>query len=88
MRQNTTINFDLNLEDFSAYLSCAIKNLDLVRDALYRDIQAMEEHQTYLGTETLMACYDAMFTTVRELDRIHEEMDAAIDAAYTKEEMP
>jgi len=71
-----------DMEAASAWLSCAIKNLSLVQDALYQDIFALERERIFLGTGHLMSCCDAMNTTVRELDRIRAEMDAAIEADH------
>ncbi len=84
MRQNTTINFDYDLESSSVFLSCAIDNLYLLRDCVYRDVFAMEEAQKFLGTGHLMSCCDAMTTAFRELERIKAGMDAAIKAELQK----
>ncbi len=74
----------INMEDASTMLSCAIANLNLIRDALYRDIFAMEKEQKFLGTGYLMSCVDAMCSACEALYQIRDEMDAAIEAEYTK----
>ncbi len=74
----------INMEDARAWLSCAIANLNLIQDALYADLFAMEKAQAFLGTGHLMSCCAAMGAACRELDRIRDEMDAAIEAEYTK----
>ncbi len=76
----------INMEDASALLTCAIANLNLIRDAFYTDVFAMKMAQAFLGTEHLMSCCDAMFAACCELDRIRDEMDAAIEAEYAKGE--
>ena len=86
MCQNTTINFNYDLESSSRFLSCAIDNLYLVRDWIYRDLFAMEKEHSYMGVDHVMSCCDAMTTTFRELERIKADMEAAIDAAYTKKD--
>lgn len=75
----------INMEDVSALLTCAIANLNLIRNAFYSDVFAMKEAQMFLGTDHLMSCCDAMYAACGELDRIRDEMDAAIEAAYSKE---
>ena len=84
MRQNSESKFDFDLESSRTFLSCAIANLALIQDWLYRDIFAMEERQQFLGTDHLKAWRDAMTTTFRELERIQADMDSAITAAFTK----
>ncbi len=74
----------INMEDASILLSCAIANLNLIKDALYQDVFAMKKAQAFLWTGHLMLCCDAMGAACRELDRIRDEMDAAIEAEYTK----
>ncbi len=76
--------FSFDLNDAHTWMSCAIENLYLLRDELYRDIFAMKQEQKFLGTGHLMSCCDAMGTALRELDRIRDEMNAAIEAEYTK----
>lgn len=84
MRKNEGSTLHLNMEDISVFLSSARKNLNILRDEIYRDLFAMEETQRFLGTGHLMECCDAMFTTLRELDRIQEELDAVVDRQYAK----
>lgn len=76
--------FDFDLESTSCFLSCAIDNLTLLRDGIYQDLFAMEEQKKYMGTGHMQACCDAMTTTFHELERIKEEMDAAIEAEYSE----
>lgn len=84
MRQISESKFDFDLEDTSLYLSCAIKTFRLVQDELSRNILAMDSHQKFLGTAHMKECCDAMYTVLRELDRIQADMDSAITAAFTK----
>ncbi len=84
MHKKTTINFDYDLENSCLYLSCAIKNLNLLRDEISKDILTEKKAGISLGTGHIEECLAAMFTAIRELERIQADMDAAIDAAYTR----
>lgn len=82
MREDKGSVLQSGVEDISTCLSSARKNLNILRDAIYQDLFVMEETQKFMGTGHLMECCDAMFTTLREMDRIQEELDAEIDARY------
>lgn len=85
MREKTNNDFLFDLECSSGLLSSAIKNLYLLRDGLYSDVFAMEKRQAFLGTDHLMDCCDAMTTAFRELERIQDEIDAIVNAAYAEQ---
>lgn len=71
-----------DLETVSLFLSGAIKNLRILREEMESDLLAQKRSGINLGPEHLMDCCDAMGTVLRELDRINEELDAVVDAAY------
>ncbi|MEY8316005.1 hypothetical protein AALB19_01660 [Oscillospiraceae bacterium 50-58] len=70
------------LETVSLFLSSAIKNFRILREEMESDLLAQKRSGINLGPEHLMDCCDAMGTVLRELDRINEELDAVVDAAY------
>lgn len=73
---------NMDLESMSLFLSCAIKTFHILREEMERDLLAQRRTNLYLGPEHLLDCCDAMCTVLRDLDRINEELDAAVDAEY------
>ncbi len=77
--------FEFCMEDSALHLDCAIKNLRLLQDEICREISAMKKTDIFLVTGHMEECCDAMFSTLRELERIQSEMDSAIEVLYKKE---
>ncbi len=73
---------NIDLETVSLFLSSAIKTFRILREEMERDLLAQRRTNLYLGPDHLLDCCDAMCTVLRDLDRINEELDAAVDAEY------
>ena len=74
----------INLEDSSLYLSCAIKNLNILLEGIQHDLAFIEKTGKFYGVGNLQAYCDAMYSAIRALDYLQDNMDTAIEAAYTK----
>ena len=74
----------INMEDAKLYLSCATKNLTILLEGIQEDLMMIEKTESWLGTSNLMDHCDALFFAIRSLDMLQADMDAAIEAAYTK----
>lgn len=84
MYPKTSNQFDYDLETSACFLSCAIRSLYLLQDLLGQNICAGKEAKGPPSLGFLAECCDAMTPAIHELDRILEEMEAAIRAAYGK----
>lgn len=73
---------NIDLESMSLFLSCAIKTFRILREEMEQDLLFQKRTNLYVGPEHLLDCCDAMCTVLRDLDRINEELDAAVDAEY------
>lgn len=78
----TNLRFDI--EDASMYLSSAIKNLRILKEAMEGDLLAQKRTSIYLGPDHLLDCCDAMCTVLRELDRLNEELEAIVTSMCQK----
>lgn len=78
--------FDYDLETSACFLTCAIRSLYLLQDLLGQNICAGKEAKGPPSLGFLAECCDAMTPAIHELDRIRDEMEAAINAAYKKGE--
>lgn len=76
--------FDYDLETSACFLSCTIRSLYLIQTQLGQDICVGKEAKGPPSLGLLAECCDAMTPAIHELDRILDEMDAAIRAAYGK----
>lgn len=76
--------FDFDLESQRAFLSCAISDLFLIQTVMGQNLIAQAEGQNPHALSMLDQCCEAMTPVIHELDRIQEEMDTAINAAYKK----
>ena len=79
-----SIQFDV--EDAALDLNNAIKAFRIIREEMERNLLAMAQTRLNFGPEHLLDCCDALVTVLRELDRISDEMDAAVDAAHGRKE--
>ena len=79
-----TMQFDFDVEGAAIYLSGAIKTFYIIRGEMESNLLAMDRTGLNFGAGHLLDCCDALGTVLRELDRINDEMGAAVDAAYTK----
>lgn len=78
-------NFNLDLEDVSLCLSCAIKTGNIMKEEIEEGLIVMEQEQKFMGTGYLMDCCDGFFLVLRELERIREDLDAAVLAGSVQE---
>lgn len=76
--------FDYDLETSACWMSCAIRNLSLLQDLLGCEICAGKKAEGPLTLGALSEICDAMVPTIHEFERILEDMEDAISAAYRK----
>lgn len=79
---NETYEIVSKVENSTAFLSCAINALWLAKTDLEHNLMLRKEHDGGMGY-CLQVC-SAMMPAIRELDRINEELNAAIDAVYAQ----
>lgn len=86
MYPKTTKQFDYDLETCACFLTCAIRSLYLLQDLLGQNICAGKKAKGPPSLGFLEECCDAMYPAIHELAHIRDDMEAAIRAAYTKED--
>ena len=59
-------------------LSCAIKNLRIVREEMEEELLRMRNTQIYLGPDYLLDCCDAMSSAFVVLDAIYGDLCSAL----------
>lgn len=77
MRQELMTDFPFDPEFSSFYLSCAAKNLTLIRDEITRNLRAIRQEKGEVWVGHLEDCCDAMTPAFQELERIKAELDSA-----------